>query len=282
MENQNYEKKDFSLINCIATALLAYFFTIPFHEFIHLVTHLIYGDKITLFTAGSVGYEPIFDYFHHAPFHRIMSGGSASILNAIIGIILFIVLLNVPTIPSMLRLFLTQLMGGQLLEGIGYFLIGGLFATGDYNVVFSYFPDNPGFVTGMRIFLSAIGIVGAFVMLYILTYMTYTFVEDPSDKSERKYVSTRLNLCFLLTVIVVILSLAIVAGGNIMTIFYNSMWLLYLVAFFYGWHGIMAKPPKESKFRCSIPTEAHPVVWGIAVVLILIDIFVFGPGIHLN
>ena len=268
------------ILHYLATAMLAYFFTIPFHEFIHLVTHLIYGDKITGFTAGSVSYDQIYDYAHSAIFHRIMSAGSASILNAIIGITLFIILIKNHKLPAMLRLFLTQLMGGQLLEGIGYFLIGGLFAIGDYNIVFSYFPENPGFVTGMRIFLSVTGIIGAYAILYILTYMVYFFVEDPSDKTERKNVSIRLNLCLFLTVISICFCLKLVAGGDIMSLFYDSMWFLYLVAFFYAWHGIMVKPPKESKFRCSIPKEAHPIIWGTAVVLILIDIFVFGPGLH--
>lgn len=282
MENQNNEKRDFSIINCIATALLAYFFTVPFHEFLHLVTHLIYGNKINVFSSTYVNYDDLFNFSFHSPFHRIMSGGSASILNAILGILLFFILTRVHTMPSMLRLFLTQLMGGQLMEGFGYFLIGGLFAIGDYNVVFSYFPESPGFVTGMRIFLSAVGIISAFVILYILTYMTYSFVEDPTDKAERKYVSLRLNLCLFLTVIGAVFCLTLVVGGDVMTIFYNSMWFLYLVAFFYGWHGIMVKPPKESKFRCIIPKEAHPAIWGIAVVLTLINIFILGPGIHFN
>ena len=110
MEN----KKDFSLVNCIAIAMLAYFFTIPFHESVHAVTHIIYGDKVECFMSGAVSYNDFVDFSTMAPIHKIMSAGSASILNAIIGVILLIVLFKVRKMPAMLRIFLTMLMGGQL------------------------------------------------------------------------------------------------------------------------------------------------------------------------
>ncbi|MBO4899075.1 MAG: hypothetical protein J5509_02185, partial [Lachnospiraceae bacterium] len=46
--------KDLSIINCISTTLLAYFFTIPVHELFHLLTDYAYGDKVTWFSAGAV------------------------------------------------------------------------------------------------------------------------------------------------------------------------------------------------------------------------------------
>ena len=282
------QKKDFSIINCIATAMLAYFFTIPFHESIHAVTYLIYGDKIVNFTAGSVKVAGIIDFTKLSPFHRIMSSGSASIFNAVIGIILFIILIKVKDMPSMLRLFLTQLMGGQLLEGFGYFLIGA-FSVGDWGNVFSLFSDNPGTVTAMRIILGVIGAASAVVILYIATYMTYYFVEDPSNKSERKAVSLRINLTlFLISYIVgglATMNLPLVRSGEMsywMFLFFNSMWFIYLVAFFYAWHGIMVKPPKETRLRCNLPKEPHPAIWILALILIIIDIFVFGPGIFFS
>ena len=61
---------------------------------------------------------------------------------------------------------------------------------------------------------------------------------------------------------------------------YNSMWFIYLVAFFYAWGGIMVKPAKAVPFRCKLPEKPYPVVWVIAVALTLVDIFVFGPGIY--
>ena len=48
------KKKSFSWLNCIATAMLAYFFTVPFHEFLHFLTYYVYGDKVEIFSAGAV------------------------------------------------------------------------------------------------------------------------------------------------------------------------------------------------------------------------------------
>ena len=265
------KQKNFSMINCISTALLAFFFTVPLHEFFHLATFLLNGDKVIYFTSGSV-YAAEANYALLPPLQRILvAGGSASILNAIIGIILLIVLLKVEKMPSMLRLFLTMLMGGHLLEGFGYFLIGGIFAA----------------VTAMRIILAVIGAVSAVAILYIATRMTYQFIENPIDKEERKYVSLRVNLVLFLTAFIVgavaSISLPSVRSGEHsywMFFIYNSMWFIYLVAFFYAWGGIMVKPAKAAPFRCKLPEKPYPVVWVIAVALTLVDIFVFGPGIY--
>ena len=85
--------KDQPLANCIATGLLAFVLTIPMHELFHLLTFYAYefGDQLTMFSATCVGFdETQVDFQSLAPFHRIMAaGGSASILNAIIGLGLF-------------------------------------------------------------------------------------------------------------------------------------------------------------------------------------------------
>jgi hypothetical protein len=61
-----------------------------------------------------------FDYTALPAFHRIMvAGGSASILNAVIGLILAVVLLKASMGPTV-RLLLTQLMGAQLAQGFGH------------------------------------------------------------------------------------------------------------------------------------------------------------------
>lgn len=280
------QKRDYSIINCIATALLAYFFTIPFHESIHAVTHILYKDRILCFSAGAVEYVGLVDFSVMAPFHRIMSGGSASILNAIIGLIIMIVLFKVREMPALLRVFLTQLMGGQLLEGFGYFMLG-TFSIGDWEGVFKLFADSPGTVLALRIVLAVLGFGTMVPILYLFTYITYHFIEVPSDKEERKRVSFRLNLILFLVAYVVgglaTINLPIIKSGEMpywMFLLFNAMWMLYLVAFFYVWGGIMVKPPKKSLLRSKIPVEPHPIVWAIAVVLTLVDIIVFGPGIY--
>ena len=47
-------KKDLSIINCIGTCLLAYFFSVPVHELFHLLTRIIYGDPLVCYSAGAV------------------------------------------------------------------------------------------------------------------------------------------------------------------------------------------------------------------------------------
>ena len=117
--------KNFSLLNCIATALLACFITVPGHELFHLLTHMLYGSELLWYSAGAVD-AIVRDYSVLSPFHRIMvAGGSASIINALLGIILLIILFKVKMGP-LTRVFLTQLMGAQMVQGVGYFLIGGL------------------------------------------------------------------------------------------------------------------------------------------------------------
>jgi hypothetical protein len=294
-ENKNVLRKDtksnirvYTTLNCLSSALLAYFFTVPFHEFLHFVTFYIYGHKVEYFSAGSVGPVYLYDLHELPPFHRIMAaGGSASITNAILGVVLFILLIKIRNIPSMLRLFLTQLMGGQLLEGFGYFLIGGYFQAGDWGNVFSYF-DSPGTIAVMRIILAVIGTVSPVLILYISINMTYYFIQNPSDKAERKRVSAGINLILFLASYIVgglaCINLPEVRNGELpywLFLIYNGMWFLYLVTFFYAWGGIMVKPPTESVFRCSLPKKPYPIIWGLAIVLTLIDIFVFGPGVYL-
>ena len=87
--------KDMSILNCAATAMLACFITVPGHELLHLLTHMIYGSKLLYYSAGAVD-AIVPDYSILSPFHRIMvAGGSASLLNALVGIILLIVLMKV-------------------------------------------------------------------------------------------------------------------------------------------------------------------------------------------
>ena len=118
------KRKDLSLVNCIATSLIACFITVPGHELLHLLTHMVYGSKLLYYSAGAVD-ATVADWTRLSVFDRIMvAGGSASIINAVIAIILLIVLLKSKGLKPMMRVFLTQLMGAQFVQGIGYFLIG--------------------------------------------------------------------------------------------------------------------------------------------------------------
>ncbi len=281
-------KKDLSILNCISTTLLAYFITIPGHELIHLLTYYAYGDKVTWYSAGAVQSMESIDYMSLSPFHRIMvTGGSASILNAIIGLILMFIVLKVSMGPFM-RLFLVQLTGMQLTTGIGYFMIGGFFAVGDWGLVFSHLGDHPGLITALRITLSVVGGLGIVGLFFLLNYISYYFIEDPDNKKERLSVAFKLHLLVLLIgyaigMIVTLLSPAMGSGELSfgLGLLYNMMWISFFWGFMFT--GPMhTLPPQKSRFLYKLPAKPNWGLFAVSVILILIDIFVFGPGIKIN
>ena len=281
-------EKDLSIINCIATALLAYFFTVPVHELFHLLTYYAYGDKGQWFSAGAVQSMGLIDYHSLPIFQRILAtGGSASILNAIIGILLCVILLKT-RMRAMTRLFLTQLMGGHLSVGIGYFMIGGFFSAGDWGTVFSYLEDTPEVIITLRIVLSIVGGGGIVAVFFILNHMSYYFIENADDKSERVGVAFKLHLLMLIVgypvgMIVTVLSPAVESGElNIaLGLLYNMMWIPFFWGFMFT--GVMhTLPPKKSRFLYKLPGKPQWSLLAVGMILILIDIIVFGPGIQLN
>jgi hypothetical protein len=281
-------KKDYSLINCIATSMLAYFLSVPVHELFHLLTAYAYGDKCEWYSAGAVKEMHIFDYMTLPPFHRIMvAGGSASILNAIIGIVLFIILIRATGIGSMVRVFLTQLMGAQLTLGFGYFLIGGLFGFGDWGNVYSYFPDDPGFVTAMHIVLAIAGSVGVVFSFFALNYMSYYFIKDPADRAERRFAASRLHLTMFIVGIIAgplatIPSPAVQEGylSFGISLFLDLMWIPFFWGFMFTW--VMVKPPKQSRFLYDLPAAPKYGLLIIGIILMAVNQFIFGPGIRIN
>ena len=78
-ENTMKQTKNMSWLNCIATGLLVFILTIPMHEFFHALTYLIYGDKVSWFSAGAVQGAHTIDATSLSSFSRVMyHGGSAS------------------------------------------------------------------------------------------------------------------------------------------------------------------------------------------------------------
>ena len=282
------KKQDLSVINCIATAFLAYFFTVPVHELFHAITSLAYGDRILMYSATAVQPASIIDYKSLDAFNRIMvSGGSASILNAVIAIILAAILLRCTMGPA-LRLFFTQLMGAQFCQGFGYFLIGGFFAAGDWGQVFSYFTDDPGFVSSLRIILSVIGSAGVVMTFFLLNHMSYYFIEDPSDKKEKKSVAFKLHLLMFIIGTAIGVPITLIgphyASGGLsvgMVILFNFMWIPFFWGFMFT--GIMkVMQPVESRFLYKLPEKPDWVLFASGMILMLIDIFVFGPGLFFS
>ena len=276
-------KKDLSLLNCISTGLLAYFFSVPVHELFHLLTRIVYGDPLVCYSAGAV--EAIENYDGMSVFDRIMdAGGSASIINVIVGFILLVIVLKV-RMGATMRLFMIQLTGAHFSIGIGYFMIGGFFGAGDWGNVFGALADEPGAVTALRIVLSILGAGGIVWLFFLLNSLSYYFIEDKDNKKERMHVAFGLHLLMLLIgypvgIIVTLLSPAMQSGDLSLGLglLYNMMWIPFFWGFMFT-GPMKTLPPKKSKYLYSLPKKPNWILFAVAVALILVDIFVFGPGI---
>lgn len=278
------KQNDQSIINCLATTMLAVFITVPGHELLHLLTHIIYGSRLVCYSAGAVE-AVVADMESLSPFHRIMvAGGSASIINVIIDIILAVVLLRAKLGP-MVRLFLTQLMGMQAVQGIGYFMIGGLFGAGDWGNVYRALTEYPGLVSVLRIVLSVLGVAGVLGLFFFLNYLSYYFIEDKDNKVERMHVAVNLHLLpliigFSLGMICSFMSPMANTGALSIgeSILFNFMWIPFFWGFMFT--GVMKTlPPKMSRFLYRLPEKPNWMLLGVAVILMLVDIIIFAPGI---
>lgn len=278
-------KKDFSLINCISTAMIAYFLTIPVHEGIHAITYLIYGNRVEWYSAGAVRSYDLIDIGSLSYFHRVMvGGGSASIINVIIGIILMFIVLKASMGPTV-RLFLTQLMGSHLSCGIGYFMIGGMFAAGDWGNVFSYFTDDETFVIVLRIILAILGSIGIVFLFFLLNHLSYYFIEDATNKKEKLSVAFKLHIIMLIVGFVVGMITTALSPSDELNLglgaLYNMMWIPFFWGFMFT--GVMnVLPPKKSRFQYKLPSKLNVALLIIGLALILFDIIVLGPGIHFD
>ena len=276
-----------SILNCLATAMLAVFITVPGHELLHLLTHVIYGSKLVCYSDGAVD-AVVADMESLSPFHRIMvAGGSASIINVIIGIVLAVILVKAKLKP-MARLLMTQLMGAQAVQGVGYFMIGGLFGAGDWGNVYRALADWPGLVSALRIGLSVLGVAGILGLFFFLNYLSYYFIEDKDSKAERMHVAVGLHLLPLIvgfSLGMICSFMSPMAGTGALSIGESVLFSFMWVPFFWGFMftGVMKTlPPKTSRFLYRLPEKPDWVLLCVAVILILIDIVIFAPGIWFN
>lgn len=77
----NDQQKDFSLLNCTMSGMLAFVLSVPIHELYHFLTDLIYGHDVIWFSANAVDSTEGYDFMALSPFHRAMAaGGSASVI----------------------------------------------------------------------------------------------------------------------------------------------------------------------------------------------------------
>jgi hypothetical protein len=118
--------------------------------------------------------------------------------------------------------------------------------------------------------------------------MSYYFIEDKDNKQERIGVAFKLHLLMLLigyTVGITVTLLSPAMGSGELSLglglLYNMMWISFFWGFMFT--GPMhTLPPKKSRFLYKLPAKPNWVLFAVSVVLILIDIFVFGPGIQIN
>lgn len=284
MDSQK-QTKNMSLLNCISTGLLVYILTIPMHELFHALTYIIYGDKIQCFSAGAVDSYHLIDFGKLSVFDKIMvGGGSASILNFIIAMIIFVVLIKAKKMGSTLRVIVIQLFGAQMATAVGYFFFGGMIGMGDWGQVFTRLEDMPGLITTLRIILMTLGAVGIVFTFFVLNYFNYDFIHDPADKKERFSVAAKINLpMFIMGLIVPVFAMlkspAILDGQVSMldVMLWNMAWIVFFWGFMFTW--VMVRPPKQSRFKCELPTRPNIVLLIISVILVLLDIIVLGPGL---
>ena len=135
--------------------------------------------------------------------------------------------------------------------------------------------------------LSIIGALGIVCLFFLLNHVSYYFIEDNGNKKERLSVAAKLHLLVLLIgypigLIITMLSPAMGSGELNITLgfLYNMMWIPFFWGFMFTW--VMVKPPGKSRFLYKLPAKPNYILFAVSVILILIDIFVFGPGIKLN
>ncbi len=64
-------------------------------------------------------------------------------------------------------------------------------------------------------------------------------------------------------------------------ILFNFMWIPFFWGFMFT--GVMkVNQPKESRFLYDLPKKPNFVLIAVGIILMAIDIFVFGPGIQFN
>ena len=82
--------------------------------------------------------------------------------------------------------------------------------------------------------------------------------------------------------IVTVLSPAVESGElNIaLGLLYNIMWIPFFWGFMFT--GFIVKPPKKGRFLYLLPRKGNYVLAAISVILVLVEIFVLGPGIKLG
>lgn len=274
----------FMILNGLALFLIAVNLTAPVHESTHLLTQMAAGCKpvnLSYGSADTLGPAAVnMDSF----FWKLMFEGSAALMNMVVGLILFAVLRKCRLKP-LSRVFLLQLTVLHLCMGFGYLLRDGIAYTpgggmGDWSKVLERFGGS----VPLRIGMLAVGSFGYLLAFSIVFYEAYHFIGDNNDRAERRRVTASLYLVpyIVHAVVYTLLNLSSPIGVMNALIISGVINVFGYIAFFWGHMFVahMIKPLKTSIYYFSPCGEKKPVLWVIALALVLIDAFILCPGIY--
>ena len=284
MKDTEKKTRVFLILNCLALFVIALNLTAPVHESTHLLTQMAAGMdpyNLSFGCADTVGTARV-DL--DSVFWRIMFAGSAALMNIVIGLVCFVILRKARLGP-LSRVFVLQLTLLHLCMGFGYFLrdsiaYNGSDSMGDWGKVIYLFNGS----AALRIVLFILGMIGYLLALSVAYLEAYHFISDSSDKAERRQVASAIYLIPYIFNVVVYTLLNLTSPIGIMNaiIISGILNLFGYLAFLWGYLfvGHMVKPPKESIYYFSPCAEKKPVLWIVALALVLIDAFILCPGIY--
>ena len=103
-----------------------------------------------------------------------------------------------------------------------------------------------------------------------------------NNLKERNSVGFKLHLTVLIVGFIVGMTISAISPFEELSLLigflYNMVWITFFWAFMFT--GVMkVLPPKNSRYLYPLPQKPNYMLLALGVVLILVDIFVFGPGL---
>lgn len=272
------------VLNGLALFVLAVTLTAPVHEGVHMLTAMAAGRTPNYLAFGVTESLGDLTVDMGSTFWKVMLEGSAALFNVVVGIVLTLVLHRCRLRP-LSRQFVLLLAILHLCMGFGYFLRDGVVyapnnGMGDWSKVLDRFDGS----LSLRVAMLCVGSAGYLFALYLAYHEAYRFIEHNDDKDERVRVTSALYLWpYLFNAVVFTAAnlisplppvVALVVSGSINLFGYFPLMIGYLYA------GRLLKPMKRSIFCFSPCSDAKPILWVAALVVLAFDVFVLCPGIY--
>ncbi|MGI6072966.1 MAG: hypothetical protein ACOX75_08210 [Lachnospiraceae bacterium] len=256
-------------LNGLATALVALFFALVLHEFLHMAYGLLTGMEVRAFNLFAVDVVRYGDEAHR--FADLLMEAGPSLTNAVLGLVSLCVL-RCRKLSSLARQFTLQLMGYNMLMGFGYMMIDALIyspgAAGDWKSVLDMYNGS----LALRIPLGIVGVAGVLFTYFRLAYEIYSFVDDPDSKEQRRAAAARIYLVPYIVWGVVYTILGIWHPLEMNGFIINAMMVImgfcgFLWAFLFSVHWL--KPPKKLPPKTALVLKPS-IPWLVISALILI------------